>query len=388
MVMTSPYNGILPELEMGAHDRNAGERLCEEIETRVRRIRVRSIDRTVESLVDDFVGRKIVVDPAHRGLFRWSPGRQSRLVESLLVELPLPPLTLLELDSIEASALADGLNRLFSMVHFVKGHPDKPASRLRLTDCDIVQQLNGMTFDDLPEPLKAKLLGSTVRVDTLSRDNDPHGHYAMFKRLNSTIGTSSEHEVRECAIRLLGQGFLDFVASLSRLPEFVMCTMHLHASRRVRGCDRELALRFLAFRGLSHDYRGDRADFLSEFMEAVTDRKIPLDETKERAVFGKTFQILGATLGDNAFTLVNAQGAFGFHFVDDHFEPFTQGLQPFLDAIDVTRTDVLAKVRQGLIEAKRSPALRRPVSRPYVMPPPEMKSRIEIVERELGRALR
>jgi hypothetical protein len=373
---------------MSPHDRNAGARLREEIVMRVLRMRAETIEKSVEDLIAEFFDAKIVVDPGHRELFRWSPGRQSRLIESLLLELPVPPLTIIELDTIEASALVDGLNRLFAIVHFVKGHPDKPASRLRLTDCDIVQKLNGMTFDDLPEQLKVKLLRRPMRVDTLSRDSDPHLHYAMFKRLNSTIGTPSEHEVRESAIRLLGKTFLDFVAGLSRLPEFVMCTMHLHGSRRVRGYDRELALRFLAFRAFAHDYRGDRADFLSEFMEAVTDGKIPIDEARERAVFGKTFQVLGSTLGDNAFTLVNAQGAFGFHFVDDHFEPFTQGLQPFLDTIDATRADQLEKVRTALIEAKRSPAFRRPVNRPYVQPAAEMRNRIAIVEREVGRALR
>lgn len=372
---------------MDGHDRDSEGGLGDQLATRAHRVRTTTVETTVERLVADFFDARLVVDPSYRDLFRWSPGRQSRLIESLLLDLPVPPLTAMELDSVDARALVDGLNRLFSIVHFVKGHPDQPSSRLRLVDCDLVTRLNGVTFADMPDESKGKLLRSAIRMDVLARDEDPHLHYAMFKRLNSTIGAPSEHEVREIGIRLLGQTFLDFVASLSRLPEFVMCTMHLHGSRRVRGYDRELALRFLAFRNARHDYRGDRSDFLSEFMEAVTDGKIDVDESRERPAFGKTFQILGATLGENAFTLLNAQGAYGFHFVDDHFEPFTQGLQPFLSRIDATSSEKLARVKDALVEAKRSPAFRRPANRPYVMPAMELKNRIEIVERELGRAL-
>lgn len=373
---------------MRARDRDSGSDLRDEIRRRMLRMRTEMVQAPVERLITDFLDGRIVVDPSYRTLFRWSPGRQSRLIESLLLELPVPTLTVMELESVDALALVDGLNRLFSIIHFVKGHPDHPSDRLRLVDCDIVPRLNGSTFESLPEQLRLRIVRSPLRLDVLSRDADAQLHYSMFKRLNSTIGSPSEHEVRECAIRLLGQNFLDFSAALSRLPEFVMCTMHLHGSRRVRGYDRELALRFLAFRNFRHDYRGDRSDFLSEFMEAVTEGKVPLDESRERAVFGKTFQILGATLGDNAFTLLNAQGAFGFHFVDDHFEPFTQGLQPFLDRIDATSREQMARVSDGLVAAKRSPAFRRPTNRPYVMSAGEMKNRIEIVERELSRAIR
>jgi hypothetical protein len=372
---------------MTPHDGIDDPGLEGEIERRMLRTRAELAEVPVERIIADVHDGKLVVEPAYRNLFRWSPGRQSRLIESLLLEFPIPPMTAIELDSVAAAALVDGVNRIFSIVHFVRGHPDDPSRRLRLIDCDILPRLNGMTFEDLPDLLQAKVLRRPLRFDMLSRDSDAQLHYAMFKRLNSTIGSPAEHEVRECAIRLLGQTFLDFVAGLSRLPEFVMCTMHLHGSRRSRGFDRELALRFLAFRNFRHDYRGDRADFLSEFTEAVTEGKVRIDEQRERSVFGKTFQLIGATLGENAFTLLNAQGAFGFHFVDDHFEPFTQGLQPFLERIDATRGDHVERVAGAFIEAKRSPAFRRPVNRPYVMPPPDMKSRIEIVERELGRAL-
>ncbi len=361
--------------------------LRQEINERMMKMRARTVELSVERLIEDFLENRFVIDPAYRAMFRWSAGRQSRLIESLLLELPVPPLTTIELDSVSASSLVDGLNRLFSIIHFVNGHPDDRSRRLRLVDCDIVPRLNGMVWNDLSEYHKAQMMRRPIRIDVLTKDCDPQLHYSIFKRLNSAIGSPSEHEIRECGIRLLGQSFLDFVASLSRLPEFVMATMHLHGSRRVSGYDRELALRFLAFRNSRFDYRADRADFLNEFTEAVTEGKMGFDEGRERAVFGKTFQIIGSTLGENAFTLLNVQGVFGYHFVDGHFEPFTQGLQSFLTKIDVTDKDHLRRVERAFLKAKSSPAFRRPVNRPYLMSARDLKNRIEIVEREVARAL-
>jgi hypothetical protein len=188
-------------------------------------------------------------------------------------------------------------------------------------------------------------------------------------------------------VRLLGDSFLSLVSALGKQAEFSMCILHLGEERRLRRFDAELVLRFFAFRNFRFEYRGDRADFLSEYMEAVTDGKLPFDEARERAVFSKTFLLLTGALGENAFTLVNMQGAFGFHFVDDHYEPFTQGLQPFLERVELTDSSRIDRLREGLIAAKRLPMFRRPVSRPYLMPPDELRQRVDAVERELARAL-
>ena len=209
--------------------------LQREINERMMKMRARTVEFPLERLIEDFRENRIVIDPSYREMFRWSVGRQSRLIESLLLEMPVPPVTTIELDTVSAAALVDGLNRLFAIVHFVDGHPDDQTRKLRLADCDIVPRLNGMVWSDLSNYLQSRMMNRPLRMDVLTKDCDPQLHYAIFKRLNSTIGSPSEHEIRECGIRLLGQSFLDYVASLSRLPEFVMSTMHLHGSKRVSG---------------------------------------------------------------------------------------------------------------------------------------------------------
>jgi hypothetical protein len=357
------------------------------IEARSVGIRSRQLDLPVEKLLDMFRDGRLVVEPGYRRLFRWSAGRQSRFIESLLLGLPVPPLAAVELIASSSYALVDGVNRLLTLAHFVDGMPDDPEKKLRLGDCDIVPRLNQSTFESLGDDLRHRLRCASLRVDVIEKASDPHIHYHLFKRLNSALGTPSEHELRECAVRLLGGNFLSLVASIGRQAEFAMCTLHVGEERRLRRFDAELVLRFFAFRNFRFEYRGDRADFLSEYVEAVTDGKLPFDEAREKAVFSKTFLLLASTLGENAFTLLNMQGAFGFHFVDDHFEPFAQGLQPFLDRVDLTDSTAIDLLRDALIAAKRLPIFRRPVSRPYLMPAEELRGRIDAVERELARHL-
>ncbi|MBI2213368.1 MAG: DUF262 domain-containing protein [Acidobacteria bacterium] len=354
------------------------------IEARSIAIRSRQLDLPVERLLEMFRDGRLVVEPGYRQLFRWSSGRESRFIESLLLGLPVPPLAAVELIASSAYALVDGVNRLFTLAHFIDGLPDDPTKKLRLIDCDIVPRLNQSTFESLGDDLKHRLRCAPIRVDVIEKASDPHIHYHLFKRLNSALGTPSEHELRECANRLLGGTFLPLVAAIGRQAEFSMCTLHVGEERRLRRYDAELALRYFAFRNLRFEYRGDRADFLSEYVEAVTDGKLPFDEARERALFSKTFLLLASTLGENAFTLLNMQGAFGFHFVDDHFEPFTQGLQPFLAGIDLTDSLQIDRFRSALIAAKRLPMFRRPVSRPYLMPADSLRVRIDAVEREIA----
>jgi len=350
-------------------------------------IRGRQLELPVERLLLMFRDGSLAVDPHYKRLFRWSAGRQSRFVESLLLGMPVPPLAAVELIASSSYALVDGVNRLFSLSHFIDGLPDVPERKLRLVECDVVPRLNQSTFESLGDELRHRLRCAPLRVDVMEKSSDPHIHYHLFKRLNSALGTPSEHEIRECAVRLLGDAFLQTVASIGKQAEFSMCILHLGEERKLRRFDAELVLRFFAFRNFLFEYHGDRADFLSEYAEAVSDGKLPFDEGHERAVFSKTFLLLASTLGENAFTLVNMQGAFGFQFVDDHFEPFTQGLQPFLGRVDLTDYAQVERVREGLIAAKRLPMFRRPASRPYLMPAGELRERIDAVERELARTI-
>ena len=131
------------------------------------------------------------ISPEYQRLFRWSEGARSRFIESLLLEMPVPPIYVIEEED-GKYLLIDGLQRISSYLHF-RGeleapHLDPPVNigdKLTLVDCDIVSELNGMTFETLSTALKIKLKRAFVRVEVVRKGSDPGFKYHMFKRLNT-----------------------------------------------------------------------------------------------------------------------------------------------------------------------------------------------------------
>ncbi|MFE0034318.1 DUF262 domain-containing protein [[Kitasatospora] papulosa] len=144
---------------------------------------------------------ELIINPEYQRLFRWTPGSQSRLIETLILELPVPPIFLMETEE-NVYELIDGLQRISSYLNF-RGllRNGKESSPLTLEDCDIVQELNGHTYKTLPVPLVRRLKRNFIRAEVLRKENNPRLRYYMFKRLNSGGLRSSR---RRCGIAQLG----------------------------------------------------------------------------------------------------------------------------------------------------------------------------------------
>ena len=119
--------------------------------------------------------------------------------------------------------------------------------------------------------------------------------------------------------------------------------------------DEELILRFFAFRNNLNGFKHDITDFLTEYMEGVSDpsEPIPFNYNEQEAAFDKTFSILAATLGEDAFTYANKQTkklTKGFGVLQ--FEAFTIGLQPHLDRLDPTNPEIMGRLATRLKDLK------------------------------------
>jgi uncharacterized protein with ParB-like and HNH nuclease domain len=118
--------------------------------------------------------------------------------------------------------LLDGLQRISSYLHFTGQHPDCPDA-LVLNDCDIVEELNGKTYLDLPKGLQLKLKRRYIRTEIIKKESDPRLRYYIFKRLNTGGELLSEQEIRNCTIRLMNDEFNKFLIELSKNEDFKLC---------------------------------------------------------------------------------------------------------------------------------------------------------------------
>jgi uncharacterized protein with ParB-like and HNH nuclease domain len=336
-----------------------GMDLIHAVDDKVKQVRTRSLDISFNELLDMYNNGELIIDPDYQRLFRWGKENQSRLIESLIIELPIPPIFVLE--STEGIyELIDGLQRVTSYLHFRgietnAAIPDEDKGGFRLEGCDIVKELNGYNYDELPNSLKIKLKRNFIRVEVLRRESDSRLRYYMFKRLNTGGEELSYQEIRNCTMRLLSPDFNDFIIEMSLNPDFITCISNLSDEKLNAKGDQELVLRFFAFKNNKDEYKHDVNPFMNKYMEAISDPNIDVsfDYATERLTFEKTFKILALTLGEYAFARTNANNNFVASLSPYQFEAFTLGIQDCLNKIDTDNPNIVDSLKSLFTELKK-----------------------------------
>jgi hypothetical protein len=334
--------------------------LISAIDSKLAKVHTQSLDLSFNEILDMFKTEELDINPDYQRLFQWSEGARSRFIESLLLEMPVPPIYVVEQEE-GRYLLIDGLQRISSYLHLrgalEAAHLDPPVhigEKLSLVDCDIVEELNGKTFDDLGTALQIRLKRAFVRVEVVRKGSDPRFKYHMFKRLNTGGQLLTAQQLRNCTIRLLDPRFNDFIIRLSRTSDFQKTTASLTTESSLGAFDQELVLRFFAMKNYRHAFKHDVGDFLTEYMEGVSDplTALPFDPVVEENNFERTFMILNAALGEKAFSYANkARTDLTRGFSVYHYEAITLGMQTRIGNIepsDATQVETLKNVLTDL----------------------------------------
>src|ERR1700722_4418837 len=90
--------------------------LIETIELTAKKAHVKSLDISFNELMDMVESDELDIDPDYQRLFRWSDAQQSRFIESLILEMPVPPIFVIQ-ETTGKYQLIDGLQRISSYLH-------------------------------------------------------------------------------------------------------------------------------------------------------------------------------------------------------------------------------------------------------------------------------
>jgi Protein of unknown function DUF262 len=363
--------------------------LLSAIDSKLAKVHTQSLDLSFNEILDMFKSKELDINPDYQRLFQWSEGARSRFIESLLLEMPVPPIYVIE-EKEGQYLLIDGLQRISSYLH-MRGeleatHLDPPIHRgekLIFVDCDIVEELNGKTFDDLGTALQIRLKRAFVRVEVVRKGSDPRFKYHMFKRLNTGGQLLTAQQLRNCTIRLLDPKFNDFVADLSRTEAFRATTEAISRESRLGAFDQELVLRFFAMKNYRDAFKHDVGDFLTEYMEKVSDpaTALPFDFAQERQTFERTFAVLSATLGDRAFSYANqARNDLTRAFSVYHYESITIGVQSRVGTLDPTSAVQMELLKNVLMQVKLAPEFIRMTTGGGKNSPGQLNDRIAFVQ--------
>ncbi|ACL18708.1 protein of unknown function DUF262 [Desulfitobacterium hafniense DCB-2] len=373
---------------------DGGIDLIKAVDQKIEKVRTRSLDLSFNELLDMYENQELVIDPEYQRLFRWSEGSQSRFIESLLLEMPVPPIFVIE-RSEGVYELIDGLQRISSYLHFRGKHPlrtndDGSFHHLVLSDCDIVEELNGISYENLPKPLEIKLKRNFIRVEILRKESDQRLRYYMFKRLNTGGEKLSAQEIRNCTIRLLNDDFNKFIMQMSNNPDFQQCISNISDDKKEQKYDQELVLRYFAYKNYRAKYVHDVGDFITEYMEDVSDpqkTEVMFNYEDEKLNFEKTFKLLNRVLGEYVFSGTNDKGNLINRFLTYHYEAFSIGIQPYLEKIDVEDSDMIGRLRKAFTEIKNDKEFKRITTgggKNYSSP---LNNRIDFVSRKVAEQL-
>jgi hypothetical protein len=219
----------------------------------------------------------------------WDEGKQSRLIESILIKLPLPAFFFDGTDD-NRWLVVDGLQRLSALRNFIINRS------LRLTGLEFLKNLEGESYDTLPRSLKRTIDTTQIIAHIISPGTPPEVKFNIFKRINTGGLVLEPQEIRHA----LNQGIpARFVAELAAAEAFKTATQNkIDVSRML---DREFATRFVAFYLTSpHDYQPDLDSFLNGAMQKLG--KLSANERNDlKKAFIFSMETAARLFGDWAF---------------------------------------------------------------------------------------
>jgi uncharacterized protein DUF262/HNH endonuclease len=230
----------------------------------------------------------LVLDPIFQRRKVWEDARSSRLIESLILEVPLPVFYFAEeMDGKEE--VIDGQQRLNAFFRFLNN--DYALSGLRA-----MPHLNGKHFRELDKPTQKLVRDSSVRTIVFKKESDENLRFEIFERLNTGAVPLNRQELRNCVYR---GPYNELLISLAGETDYMWLMGLKGPERRMR--DVEYVLRFAAFHHATYlKYKPPIARFLDEDMREY--RNADSREQEElRGAFKTAVSLVRSLLGEHAF---------------------------------------------------------------------------------------
>jgi hypothetical protein len=272
--------------------------LQEQLTLQRQKVDVDHFDITVRELIRMAAENELHTAPVYQRKFRWDEQKESRLIESLLLNFPIPSV-FVAANPDGTWEVVDGLQRISTLIHFA-GQSEELWERVGKSAALKLSGLRDLTafidygLDDLPPAVQLSFFKRALRVTALSDKSNRDTRFDLFERLNSGGVALSPQEVRAA----IYQGrFNDLLRELAELAEF-RDIVRLQEGKEDDGTHEEMVLKFFAYYHNQAEFRGAVTKFLNDFMENEADA---LDMDTERARFTTMITAVHALLGGKPF---------------------------------------------------------------------------------------
>lgn len=264
--------------------------ITEQLNEQKRRVDFNTYDISVKELISMVSESIIDIAPEYQRQFRWPADKQSALIESIFLGIPVPSL-FMATNPDGTWELIDGVQRLSSMIHFAGSEIGLQkiglTENLKLTKLEKLTALNNKIFSELPSTVQLEFLLKPIKITTLSDKSDLEVRFDLFERLNTGGIELTDQEIRSCVYR--GR-FNDFIQELAK-DENYNSVVRLTKTQENDGTRQEFVLRFFAFLNNYQNFEHSVVDFLNGYMAAASKN---FNYRQAEDVFRETFRQLAA----------------------------------------------------------------------------------------------
>jgi hypothetical protein len=309
--------------------------LEQQITDHSKNVQTQTYSMSVGELISMYRDGELNLHPEFQRFFRWTPEQKSRLIESLILGIPIPPIFVSEREDSKWEVI-DGLQRLSTILELLGELRDINRvllPPLELTTTHYLPNLDGRSWsgeseeNSIPESIKIRLKRARLDVIIVRNASDSDVKYEVFQRLNTGGSAASDQEVRNCLLVMTNLQYFRWVQSLGAHQKF-RDTLSLTDKALDEAFDMELITRLLVF---SRKTPGElqKLDELGAFLNRESIRQasevsFPYQDLKEK--FEAVFDFL-AEFGENAFRRYDpSRGRYAGPLLVSVFEVVAAGL--------------------------------------------------------------
>lgn len=273
-----------------------------------RTVKTQSIEYDIETLIKKLDKNIIKLDPDYQRRHRWDNKTSSKLIESLILNIPIPIVYISQdidvddetYDNEFRYSVIDGQQRLTAIKNFLKG-------KFELEGLETLSELNGCSYKDLPPFLTRRLEERSIKCLRIDSTLDAQVKLDIFERLNSGSVKLEPQELRNAVYSGPFNNLLKELSKDKNFRDLLQINMESpENNKKVKQMeDVEIALRFFSLKNNRYElYKKTKdygfSDFLSDSLNEFN--KLSSEKLEQLKIeFIQTMGFIKNTYGDTAF---------------------------------------------------------------------------------------
>jgi len=200
--------------------------LQKEIVDQSSQIRTDSYPMSIGELINLYRDHELDVHPEFQRMFRWTDTQKTRLIESILLGIPIPPVFVAQ-RSDGVWDVVDGVQRLSTLFQFIgvlRDNDNQLVAPLVLQKTKFLPSLEGKTWDgdsSFTRDQQLYIKRSKIDVNIVLKESDETAKYELFMRLNTGGSSLSPQEVRNCLMVMAYPSTYEWISELAANQDFL-----------------------------------------------------------------------------------------------------------------------------------------------------------------------